>query len=53
MHDRLKKSNQVELLEMIKTKTQSSIVFPKDTSQELQDLILGINIFLFFLTKLI
>ena len=41
MEDRLKKSNQVELLDMIKNKKPSSISFPKNLSQELQDLILG------------
>lgn len=39
--DKFRKANQVELLEMIKSKNQNSICFPKDTSPELQDLILG------------
>ena len=41
MQDKIKKSNQVELLQLITTKDQTSIYFPKNTSPELQDLILG------------
>jgi len=41
MQDKLKKSNQVELLQMIQSKDQTSIFFPKNTGLDLQDLILG------------
>lgn len=42
MQDKLKKnSQQFELLEMIQKQDQKSIFFPKNTSSELRDLILG------------
>ena len=41
IEDKFKKSNQVELLDMIKKKKQNSISFPKNTCPELQTLILG------------